>query len=73
MHVYFRLMAAIFDFSSHPGVEEYIPTGPTVLLDLKNGVTCRQFSDITLESRHPMYIRSDGRHFCGRALEYFET
>ena len=31
----------------------------TVLLDLTNGVICRKFSDITLESRHPIYIRSD--------------
>ena len=35
----------------------------TLLLDLNNGVICRKFSDITLESRHPIYIRSDDRHF----------
>ena len=30
-----------------------------MLLDLKNGVIYRKFSAITLESRHPIYIRSD--------------
>ena len=65
--MYFRLLAAIFDFPGYPGVEACSqctsPTTPTVLLDLENGVTCRKFSDFTLDSRHPIYIRSDGRHF----------
>ena len=32
-------------------------------MDLKNDVTCRKFSDITLESDHLNYIRPAGRHF----------
>ena len=63
MHMYFRLMAAIVDFPGHPGIEEYPLYSLNVLLNLKNGATCRMFGDITLESRHSIYIRSDGRHF----------
>ena len=47
--MYFRLMEAIFDL---PVIltSEIIYVNPTVLLDLKNVVICRKFSDITLES-----------------------
>ena len=55
--MYLRLMVAIFDF-------RVTLASPLVLpLDLKNYVICRKFSDITLESRHPINIRFDGRHF----------
>ena len=51
------------DISSHPGVKKSIHASPTVLLDLKNGVTCPTFSYVTFESRHPNYVHSEGRHF----------
>ena len=72
--MYFRLMAAIFDLLVTL-TSEIIYVNPTVLLDLKNVVICRKFTDITLESRHPIYIRSHGRHFgfCRRGLEYCKT
>jgi len=42
-------MAAIFDFPGHSCIES-IHFSSNVLLDLKNGVIGRKFSDITLES-----------------------
>ena len=44
----------------------------TVLLDVKTGVNCWRFNDVTFESRHPIYIRSEGRDFdffCGRIVK----
>ena len=55
-------MAAILDLPVTL-TSEIIYVNPTVLLDLINVVICRKFGDITLESGHPIYIRSDGRHF----------
>ena len=34
-----------------------------VFLDLKSRGTRRKFGGITFESRHPIYIQSDGRQF----------
>jgi len=69
------VMSAIFDFPGHSSIEEYSLYSSNVLLDLKNGVICRKFNDITCESRNLIYIRFDGRHFylCGRGFEYYET
>jgi len=47
------VMAAVFDFPGHSCIEEY----SVLLLDLKNGVICRKFSDILLESCNLIYIR----------------
>jgi len=46
-----------------------------VLLDLKNGVICRKFSDISLESRYLNHILYEGSHFefCRRGFEHCET
>ena len=60
--MYFRLMVAIFDLPVTL-TSEIIYVNSTLLPDLKNIAFCRKFGDITLESRHPIYIRSDGRHF----------
>jgi len=67
-------MAAIFIFPVTLALES-IHFSSDVLLDLKNGVIRWTFSDITLESRNLIYIRSDGRHFDfrGRGFEYCET
>ena len=67
----FRLMAAMFDLPVTP-TSESIHICPTVLLDLKNWSARRKFSDITLESRHPIYTRPDGRHLilCGCDLKH---
>jgi len=107
LHMYFRLMAAIFDLPVtltsesiriRPGCSVLLDpenkcgrcrwnlfpvtlalksfhVSSNVLLDPKNGVIYRKFSDITLESRNLIYIRSDGRHFnfCGRGFDYCET
>jgi len=67
------VMAAIFDFPGYSCIEELHSSN--VLLDLKNGVICQTFSDITLKSRNLIYIRSVGRHFdfWGHGFEYCET
>ena len=49
-------------FTSHTDVGEYPHMSRRAAGPQKWG-TRRKFSDITFESRHPTYIRSDGRHF----------
>jgi hypothetical protein len=60
--MYFRLMAAIIDLPVTPTSESIIKC-LIVLPCLNNICTRRKFGYITFESRHPIYIRSDGRHF----------
>ena len=52
-----------FGFSKSRGFGSVSVYRLNTMLDLKNGGTRQKFGDNTFEFRHPIYIRSDGRHF----------
>ena len=71
MHMYFRSMAAnrFFYFSRSPWRHRVFTLVPPCCWTSKMVLFCRKFSDITLESRRSIYIRSD----VWRGLEYWES